>query len=232
MKKSIIVWMGALLMLAFVGCSSDEEVEATSYDATYQVSFYNQDPGLNTKQGHWEGDVYIEFSPQSEPPYNLLVQWSDEKGKQAIDYVLEKNSDVMTKLAEIPENNEYRISSKMYFESPYFYISSAYKSSEKGRGGVYSIFILPQILIKMKEGKSVEAIEKEYTHVLTLLQDDNLYNMGVYTFDSNVKTSREALRLAAEIHQRNDVEWAETNMYGGFSGCFSKFSGCFSISTE
>jgi len=221
--------MSILLMLTLMGCGSDEEVEtsddevetsndevkATSYDATYQVSFYQQDPGLKIKQGHWVEEKFIEFTPLSEPPYTLLVKWSDEKGKQAIDYVLEKNSDTMTKLAEIPQKNEYRISSKMYFESPNFFVSSSYKSSEKNWGGGYGIFILPQIIIKMKEGKSIEAIEKDYAHVLTLSKDNMYPEFGV-TYECNMFTSREVLQLADDIYQRDDVEWADVNMYGGY----------------
>ena len=220
-------------MLTLMGCGSDEEVEtsddevetsndevkATSYDATYQVSFYQQDPGLKIKQGHWVEEKFIEFTPLSEPPYTLLVKWSDEKGKQAIDYVLEKNSDTMTKLAEIPQNNEYRISSKLYFGSPNFYVSSAYKSSEKGWGGGYDILILPQIIVKMKEGKSIEAIEKDFAHFMTLSHEDQ-YMKNIYIFDGNFLCSYGVLSIASRVHQRDDVEWAEANMYGGFTtGC-------------
>ena len=206
------------LTVSMSSCSDDEEERVTSYDATYQVSFYRQDPGLNMKQGRWIGNEFIEYTPQSEPPYHLLVRWSDEKGKQAIDYILERNPDQIVNIAEISDNNEYRISSKVYFESPYFFVSSSYNSSEKGWGGGYSILILPQIILKMKEGKSIEAITREYAHTLTLQEEQTMKD--VFIFDSNVRTSREALQLASDIHQRDDVEWAETNNYSAYSECF------------
>jgi hypothetical protein len=224
MKRNKSLWMSILLMLTLplisMKCQDlEEEEERISYDETYEVYFYNHDPWLNSTLGHWNGDEFIEFTPQSEPPYTLLVHWWDDKGKQAIDYVLEKNSDTMTKLAEIPQNNEYRISSKLYFGSPNFYVSSAYKSSEKGWGGGYDILILPQIIVKMKEGKSIEAIEKDFAHFMTLSHEDQ-YMKNIYIFDGNFLCSYGVLSIASRVHQRDDVEWAEANMYGGFTtGC-------------
>ena len=220
MKKNLVLCLGAMLMLAFgmSSCSKDDEkdVETSDYDPTYEVSYYEKDPGLNVKQSHRVNGTVEEYIPQSEPPYSLLVSWNDEKGKQAIDYVLEKNPHLMTKEAEILTSNEYRISTKKYFKSPYFYVSSSYKSSEHDDWGVnpYRILILPQILLKMKDGCSIDVIQRDYADVLTLKGGkQNLF----YNFDCNLKTSCEIIQLAFKISQRNDVEYAETNMYGGYT---------------
>ena len=91
-------------------------------DSIYQITYYNQYPDLNIKQGYWIQNDFLELFPQSTPPYNLLVQWSDEQGKKVIDHILEENSKVMTKEDYTVTNNEYRIISDIYFESPHLYL--------------------------------------------------------------------------------------------------------------
>ena len=223
--KKVLFGMSMLLSLGmFCACSSDDDemgtdsigdlktAETENYDPTFQVNYYTEVPGLNVKLGHWSSTEFIELSPQSTPPYNLLVQWNDEQGKKAIDYILEKNSDVMTIDAYNESSNEYRITSNRYFESPYFYVSSYYKSSEYPTTlDIYDVVVLPQIMLKMNEGKSLEVIMKDYADVLTFRE-----NLGfdIYFFDCNLKTSRELLELNAEICQREDVKFSDFNTYG------------------
>ena len=212
----------------FSACSSDDEVVGMGngsdfemkgeedFDSVYQVKYYTQVPGLNMKQGYWTPDGFIELFPQSTAPYSLLVWWNDEQGKKAIDYILEKNPDVMTKEAYMDSENEYRITSNIYFESPYIYVSSYYKSSEWNR---YSIFVLPQIMLKMKDGKSVETVIKDYADIMTLNKEIELKSLGpysLYLFDCNLKTSRALLELNADIFQRDDVEYSDFNTYGDY----------------
>ena len=207
--KKILLLTGVLLSLGlFCACSDDDELETDSYDPTYKVSYYNHDPGLNVKQGYWVDDGFIEMVPLKKPPYYILVKWSDEKGKEAIDYILEKNPGVVSKSAEMTINNEYRIITSKYFESPYFFVSSTYNSNEHYPGTL----VLPQIIIKMEDGKDVNTIEELYASELTLERKQNLKDM--YLFNCNLKTSRDVLRLAAEISQHDLVQWAEPNMYG------------------
>ena len=208
--KKILLLMGLLLSLGlFCACSDDDELETASYDPTYKVSYYNHDPGLNVKQGYWVDDGFIEMIPQDKPPYYILVKWSDEKGKEAIDYILEKNPGVVSKTAEMP-NNEYRITTSKYFESPYFFVSSTYNANEHYPGTL----VLPQIIIKMKDGKDVKTIEELYASVLALEKQQNLKD--TFIFNCNLKTSRDVLRLAVEISQHDHVQWAEPNMYGWY----------------
>lgn len=137
MKKAIMMWSVLLTFGTLCACSSDNDVIGTGYDSDYemwslenydstyyQVKYYNQYPDLNVKQGYWMQDGFIELFPQGAPPYNLLVKWSDEQGKKAIDYILEKNQDVMTKESYLETENEYIITSNQYFVSPCFYVSS------------------------------------------------------------------------------------------------------------
>ena len=227
MKKVTIMMSMLLAVGLFSACSNDDEVvgmgngsdfemmSEEDFDSVYQVKYYAQNPGLNMKQGHWTENGFIELFPQNTPPYNLLVRWSDDQGKKAIDYILEKNPDVMTKEA-YSETSEYRITSDIYFESPYIYVSSYYKTSEWNR---YGIVVLPQIMLKMKDGKSVETIIRDYAGILTPNQEIELKALGpysIYVFDCNLKTSRALLELNAEIFQRDDVEYSDFNTYGEY----------------
>ena len=228
MRKLTIVMSLLLSLGMFTACSNDDEVVGTGngsdfemmseedFDSVYQVKYYAHDPGLNMKQGYWTPDGFIELFPQNTTPYSLLVWWNDEQGKKAIDYILEKNPDVMTKEAYSNRSNEYRITSDIYFESPYFYVSSYYKTSEWNS---YNIVVLPQIMLKMKDGKSVETVIRDYADIMTLNKEIELKALGpysLYLFDCNVKTSRALLELNVEIYQRDDVEYSDFNSYGGY----------------
>jgi len=214
MNKKSLLWVIPLLTLA-VGMNSCNKEEVESYDSDYQVSFYAHDPGLKMKLGKWYEGKFHEYTSPSTPPYLLLVQWNDNKGKEAIDYLLEKNPDIISKLGHYETENVYWISSEKYFESPYFFVSSSYKSTEHETLDSYDMFVLPQIVLQMKDGKSVEAIKKEYGDRMTL--DDNQALKGMYLFNCKLTTSRDVLKLASEIHQRDDVEWAEPNAYSNWS---------------
>ena len=225
MRKLTIAMSMLLTLGSFCACSSDDGMNGfgngvtllmpedgeEDIDSIYQITYYNQYPDLNIKLGYWIQNDFLELFPQSTPPYNLLVQWSDEQGKKVIDHILEENSKVMTKEDYTVTNNEYRIISDIYFESPHLYVSSYYKSSEANS---YSTVILPQIIITMEEGKSVEAIKMDYNDVLTLKEDLN--NLGIYIFDCNLKTSWAILELVAEIYQRDDVRSSCFNTYGEY----------------
>jgi len=230
MRKLTIVMSMLLALVLSSACSGDDEMNGfgngetilipedgeEDFDSIYQITYYNQYPDLNIKQGYWIQNNFLELIPQSMPPYSLLVWWNDEQGKKAIDYILEKNPDVMTKEAYSNRSNEYRITSDIYFESPYIYVSSYYKTSE---WNLYDIVVLPQIMLKMKDGKSVETIIRDYADKLTLnkeIEQESLAPYGLYLFDCNVKTSRALLELNVEIYQRDDVESSDFNTYGEY----------------
>ena len=126
----------------------------------------------------------------------------------------------MTKEAYSNRSYEYRITSDIYFESPYIYVSSYYKTSEWNS---YNIVVLPQIILKMKDGKSVEAIIRDYAGILKLNEEIEFKSLGpysLYVFNCNVKTSRALLELNVEIYQRDDVEYSEFNTYGDYDFWF------------
>lgn len=213
------VWLCLVFSLMATCCGNDGIEDSSNSDKVeignddkedaYQVNFYDQDPGLNTKQGYWAGDGFITLTPENKPPYHLLVTWNNEQGKRAIDNILKKYPDVITEKMDTGKGNEYRITSNKYMECPDFFVSSAYKSSEFEELNRYDIWILPQVVLKMEDDGDVEDIKKAFTNSLTFVNETH----GLYYFDCNLKTSREVLQLASEIHTRNDVKWSEPNMY-------------------
>ena len=225
MKKNYLFVIGAAMILA-VGlnsCSSDDEIEAEitdpTYqveaeitDPTYQVKYYSQDPNLHKTQRRWYDDKPIELYPQKEPPYILMVKWDSDEGKKALDYIAGKNDGVVQNRYDSDYENMSIIVCSKYISCPYLYISSSYKDSENFLYENEYVRVDCKILMKMKEGKSVDPIVKKYANVLIRYTgDEKLY--GVERFDCTLKTSFEVLQLTEEIHHRDDVEWAEPNMF-------------------
>lgn len=213
MKKLYLRFILMIVAAAVMGCSNDDESETTdTYDPTYKVSYYRQDPNLNQRQGYWYDNKFIELTPQKEPPYTLIVKWDNDEGEKAFNYIVDKKDGVVIQKYDNYAKNSAVILCNKYISCPYLYVSSSYKSST---GFLYEnefMQIDNRILLKMKEGKSVDAIAKKYADVLTL--DTNRENArGTEAFDCALKTSCEVLQLAEEINLRDDVEWAEPNMY-------------------
>lgn len=210
MKRNILLWICAALTLV-VGMSSCNKEE---YDSNYQVKYYDHDPNLHKKQRRYYQDKVISLYPQEKPPFYLMVKWDSEEGKKALDYITSKEDGVVTKRydSEYEENLSVIVCNK-YIYCPYLYISSSYKDSTDFLYENEYIRIDCRILLKMKEGKSVEAIEREYADVMK--RDTNRSEWAAKdteAFDCNLRTSYEILKLAEELHFRDDVEWAEPNM--------------------
>ena len=215
MKAKIKLFMSAIIVLFFVGvfssCTSDDEIEEVDYDATYDITYYNVDPNAAKKQWRWLGDEYIELKPQVKAPYNLYVKWSDEKGKEALEFISKKEG-VITERSDNPGIKTSLVVSRKYFKTPYLYVSSAYNDPTYNGGLTWIENI---ISIRMKNGASSEPIQKDYADVLKLNESLSSRNSICDYFDCNLKTSYEILQLANKIHQRNDIEWVEPALIGG-----------------
>ena len=212
MKKKCLLWMSVLLLM-LSGCSSDDEVmETESYDPTYQVKYYSQDPNLNKRQGYWYEDSFIEMIPQKEPPYLLMVKWDSDEGEKALDYIVGKDDGVVLNRYDNGEKNTAFIVCQKYFTCPSLFVSSSYKTAEIYREEDY-IQVSCRIVLKMEPGKSHEAIERDYADVLKLDREEYNEYSSRLVFDCNLKTSYEVLQLAEEIHLRDDVQWAEPVKY-------------------
>ena len=75
-------------------------------------------------------------------------------------------------------------------------------------------YILPQILVKMKDGKDISSVVEQFKTYLTLNNDKDV--LGWYCLDSNLNNAYDVLKLTAIIYQLDDVEWAEPNMTGSY----------------
>ena len=216
MKKCFLLWMSAMLMLVvgMSSCSSDDgqvvDDMVEVYDPFFKVSYYNQDPGLQCRQNHWVNGHCYEMTPQKEPPYIMLVNWENDKGKAALDYITNKDDGVVLSRHDFDYENMSLIVSNKFILCPYFYISSSYKSSDDSLLENEYIRINCRILLKMKEGQSVEAITRDYADFLELDPNNKLH--GVYAFRCTLRFSCQVLQVAEELHLREDVEWAEPDM--------------------
>ena len=213
MKQSSLLWMGIVLTLiiGMCSCSSDDEMGTTNYDALFDVSYYDQDPSQDKRQGYWFGEEFIELTPQKEPPFILIVKWDSDIGKNALDYIVSKNDGVVQNRHNYQEDNTALIVCNKYISCPYFYVSSSYKSSKAHLLENEYCRVDNRIILKMKEGMDVEIIEHRYADVLIrYIGDEQLKGMEI--FDCKLKSSCEVLQMAEEINQRDDVEWAEPNM--------------------
>ena len=213
MKKKVIgICTAVLIAFGISSCSSDDEIEVESYDSTYEVKYYSQDPDLHKAQRRWYYDKSIEMYPQSEPPYILMVKWDSDQGKKALDYIAGKDDGVILDRHDSDHENMSIILCNQYITCPYLYVSSSYKSSENFLYENEYIRIDNKIMLKMKDGKSVDPIVRKYANVL-IRYTGNEKVKGTEIFDCTLRTSCKVLKLAEEIHLRDDVEWAEPNMY-------------------
>lgn len=211
MRKNYFIWLCTTFMMVLTGCSRDNEIEADSYDPEYQVKYYSQDPNLKKVQRRWYGDKEITLFPQEKPPYYLMVMWNEDEGKKALDYITDKGDGVVTFRHDYDnDKNCAFIVCNKYISCPYLYVSSSYKESGTFLLENEYVRIVNRIILKMKEGQSVEAIEKKYYHVLERDTTNELKDMII--FNCSLKTSYEILHLTDEIHFRDDVEWAEPSM--------------------
>ena len=213
MKKKVIgICTAVLIAFGISSCSSDDEIEVERYDSTYEVKYYSQDPDLHKAQRRWYYDKSIEMYPQSEPPYILMVKWDSDQSKKALDYIAGKDDGVILDRHDSDHENMSIILCNQYITCPYLYVSSSYKSSENFLYENEYIRIDNKIMLKMKDGKSVDPIVRKYANVL-IRYTGNEKVKGTEIFDCTLRTSCEVLKLAEEIHLRDDVEWAEPNMY-------------------
>ena len=213
-------------MLVLTACSDDDDASVKEYDSEYQIKFYSKPPYANYEQGRWykndSKEVFFKLSPNTQAPYFLLVCPKNEKGLQALRYLEEQRKDIILEIQKNTihydqDNSEdhYFVSATMYFESPDLYVSDNYYSTEIGMREGDFCRICPSIIVNLKEGVDIKTIENQYKDVMTLKKtnDRGDARRSTYVFKCNVNNSYEALRLAEELHKRDDVNWAETDMY-------------------
>ena len=191
--------MAGLGML-LTDCSKDDEPTNSPADEEIQN---------NGPLGFWNLNGFIELTPQSTPPYLLIVSWNDEKEKESLDQFVAENGDIVLELFDPGDLNWKYMTTTKIINSSDFYVSMSYKGPNLQDNEYIQVF--PRIVLMLNEGNSIEAIQNKYANVMTL-DHDSPTAYGRYVFNCNVNTSNEVLRLATEIHERNDVKWAEPEL--------------------
>lgn len=213
MKKKVLLFFASVVvaLLCVSACSSDDDENAGSEHPVPYVSYHDKDPYLAERQGYWYNGTFIRLTPQENPPYYLLVKWNNEGGKQTLNHLSSRNDGVVVERYDKSDNMAVIVSNK-YIASPYFYVSSSYKMSDGSLNENGFITVNNVIVLKLKEGKSIDAFVRDYAE--TLIHESSKAG-GIEVFRCKVPTSYEVLQLADKLIRRNDVEWAEPDMYGG-----------------
>ena len=202
------------LLLVFItclcSCSSDNDDETAYYDSEYQVTFYKKPPYAHLEQGHWYDGKFIKYIPNAKAPYYLLLIPKDAEGKKIIDNLVEKK--MVSDLYKIDNSDHYFVTSDSYFESPHLYVSDHYYLNNNNNGIGDILRVTPCISLKLKDNYGIENIQRKYINSMTLKETKGK-GWTVYYFDCHVTNSYEALKLASELCQREDVSWAETSNY-------------------
>lgn len=216
MSRWFIVTMLFAAVATFAGCSDD--VETADLDAKYQIQYYHEPPYANVEQGYWYDNRFIKLIPAAKPPYTLMVIPRNENGVEALKAMQsQKKIQIVNGSEQQGVGSQTLVNSDYYFESPNFYVSSFYSVAEYGVESVDYCRIVPMMIVCMKAGADVSDIQEKYKDVMTL--SDRKSSVGkvsdkpIYYFDCRVNNSCEVLQLASELYQRDDVDWAEPDMY-------------------
>ena len=100
MKKTYLLMSMLLLTIALTSCSNDnDESRKVSFDPKYNISYYEEMPGVNEKLGYFynngHGNEFIDLEPQSSAPYSLLIVTRNQQGEEALNYLMENNGSVV-----------------------------------------------------------------------------------------------------------------------------------------
>lgn len=208
MKKNVIrfLFFASLLTIGLAATSCDAPSKSESITEIVDVVAFKEYPYADVTQG--------QFIPNTTSPFVLYVKPTSEEGVKALKTMMKFSNAYVTEIHEVGDG-AYLVSTKMYFEGPqYFYVSNSYQTSENTN----PIFILPQITIKMKDGKDIATVAEKYKDYLTRSKNyDQFEKSGMYVFDCKLSNSYDVLKLVSIISQLEDVAWAEANSTGSYS---------------
>jgi hypothetical protein len=208
MKKNVSRFLifASLLSIGLAATSCDAPSKSESITEVVDVVAFKEYPYADVTQG--------QFIPNTTSPFVLYVKPTSEEGVKALKTMMKFSNAYVTEIHEVGDG-AYLVSTKMYFEGPqYFYVSNSYQTSEFTN----PIFILPQITIKMKDGKDIATVAEKYKDYLTRNENyDLLEKSGMYVFDCNLSNSYDVLVLASIVSQLDDVAWVEANSTGSYS---------------
>jgi hypothetical protein len=222
MKKNVktLCIFASLLTIGFAATSCDAPSKDESITEVLDVVAYADYPysgeGYYVKQNG--KDVFQTLVPNTKSPFVLYVKPFTEEGVKTLKLMKNFTNPYVTDINEIGDGG-YFVTTTKYFESPQelglFYVSNGYQASESADPKNNPIYILPQIVVKMKEGKDISTIIENYKSYVTLSGDKS--SLGSYVLDCKLDNAFDVLKLAGIIYYHGDVEWAEPNKFGGSS---------------
>jgi hypothetical protein len=222
MKKNqrLILFFASLLMTGLVTTGCDAPTKDESITEVLDVIAYNDYP--YSGEGyyvHQNGeDVFQKLFPNTKAPFRLYVKPFSEEGVKTLEIMRNFTNPYVTNIQKNGDGS-YIVTTTKYFESPQelglFYVSNSYQISENADPMNNPTYILPQIIVKMKEGKDISTVIENYKTIVTLSGDNN--SLGCSVLDCKLVNAFDVLELAEIIYYHGDVEWAEPNMTGSYS---------------
>ena len=219
-NQRLLLFFATLLMtgLATTGCDAPSKDESITevLDVVAYADYPYSGEGYYVKQNG--KDVFQRLFPNTKAPFRLYVKPFSEEGVKTLKLMKNFTNPYVTNIQESGDGSYYVTTTK-YFESPQelglFYVSNSYQISENADPMNNPTYILPQIIVKMKEGKDISTIIENYKSYVTLSGDKN--SLGWYVLDCKLDNAFDVLQLAGIIYYHGNVEWAEPNMTGSYS---------------
>ena len=217
-NQRLLFIFALLLTTGLATTSCDAPSKDVQIEVIEDVISYPQYPYADVTQGYYikpnSEEAFQTLFPNTKSPFMLYVKPTSEDGLKALKATLKFTNPYVTDIHEIGDGG-YFVTTNKYFESSLFYVSNSYQVSENKVPSNNPIYILPQIIVMMKNGKDISSVVKQFKTYLTLNNDKNV--LGWYCLDCNLNNAYDVLKLAAIIHQLDDVEYADPNMTGGYS---------------
>ena len=160
--------------------------------------------GLFAQLGYRYGDKFIHLIPSSTNRY--FVHARNPESKLYLEQRSKKTygQEYMTDAVYMVSGNSFLVSSKpLLLENDY--LSALYQDTQGN-----PFYILPRIIIALKNGVQVDDVIKGYGEILTL---DSVQRLkGMYTLNCNMSTAQDVLKIVAELDTIDNVEWCEPDM--------------------
>ena len=127
-----------------------------------------------------------------------------EKNESLDDFIKSGDRNSFTKLAE----NRFLVFGKDINVERDDYFSNLYKTGEH-----VNIIILPRIVLKLKNGQTIDSIIKIYSEQISIEEN----NGNKIVLKCLLNNSESVLRLNKELNNLNEIEWCEPEMLSNFS---------------
>ena len=154
--------------------------------------------------GYRHESKYIQLTPRKTGPYYVQTRNPDSKK------YLEKVANMEYSLHN-SDSKVYMISDNSFFvTSKYNLLENDYTSEifYDSKGNPY--YVLPRIILALKENAHISDLIKRYSGILVL---DSIQKLkGMTTLICNVPTAQNVLTVVAELDTYDEVEWCEPDM--------------------